>query len=239
MRARHRHFNPRDAGANVVYDARYISGVSIGGSVSTWPDRSRNAYDATQTTGANQPTLEDGPAVRTNGSSHFMVIPTGPTINTGVGHCVLITVKQIAFGNSSFPGIVNIKTNESNSWEATFAASGQTAFRWMLTGSQSSFARLRWNVSSNTNKQIVAFQYNGSGAETSGNTSLKVDGDTKSLTPASVFANLTHEARIGRHNNNYGNNDYHQIALLNFDVANPLRKRLEHAAAFSFKISCN
>jgi hypothetical protein len=239
MRARHRHFNARDAGAALCLDARYISGVSIGGAVSTWPDRSRNAYDATQTTSANRPTLEDGPAVRTNGSSHFMVIPTGPTINTGVGHCVLITVKQIAFGNSSFPDIVNIKTNESNNWQAAFAVSGQTSYRWLLSGSAVSFARLRWDVSSNTNKQIVAFQYNGSGAGTSGNTSLKVDGNTKSLTSASSFSEVTHEARIGRANNNYGNNDYHQIALLNFDVANPLRKRLEHAAAYSFKISCN
>jgi hypothetical protein len=237
MRARHRHFNPRDAGANVVYDARYISGVSIGGEVSTWPDRSRNAYDATQTTSANRPTLEDGPAVRTNGSSHFMVIATGPTINTNAGHCVLVVIKQIGFGNSQYPNILNVKTNETNNWAASF--SSNSSYDWILSGSASSFARLRWDVSSNTNKQIVALQYNGSGAATAGNTSLKVDGDTKSLTSAGNFGGLTHEARIGRDNNFYGNNDYHQIALLNFDVANPLRKRLEHAAAYSFKISCN
>jgi hypothetical protein len=205
--------------------------------VSTWSDRSRNAYNATQTTGANQPTLEVGPAVRTNGISQFMVIPTGPTINTGNGHCILIVIKQIGFGNSQFPDIVNFKSNEANNYQIFF--SNNNAYDWIGLGSASNFSRLRWDVNSNTNKQIVAFQYNGFGAGTSGNSSLKVDGDSKVLIASSTFAPCTHEARMGRANNNYANNDYHQIALLNFDVANPIRKRLEHAAAFSFKISCS
>jgi hypothetical protein len=56
MRARQRHLNPRSAGATVVFDARYITGLSDGGNVSSWSDRSGNANNAT--TGSNYPTYE-------------------------------------------------------------------------------------------------------------------------------------------------------------------------------------
>jgi hypothetical protein len=56
MRARQRHLNPKAAGAAVVFDARYITGLSDGGNVSSWNDRSGNANNAT--TASNYPTYE-------------------------------------------------------------------------------------------------------------------------------------------------------------------------------------
>jgi hypothetical protein len=55
MRARQRHINPKAAGANLVLDARYISGIADGAGISTWSDRSGNGYDATQSNSTRQP----------------------------------------------------------------------------------------------------------------------------------------------------------------------------------------
>lgn len=76
MRARQRHLNARHAGAMFVLDARFID-QSDNTAVSTWSDRSGNGYDVSQTTGANQPTLqtqEQGGSsiVRFDGSNDFL-----------------------------------------------------------------------------------------------------------------------------------------------------------------------
>ena len=56
MRARQRHLNPKAAGASVVFDSRYITGLSDGSNVTSWSDRSGNANNATNT--SNYPTYE-------------------------------------------------------------------------------------------------------------------------------------------------------------------------------------
>ena len=48
MRARHRHFNPGHAGASMVLDSRFVHGLSNSDPVSVWDDRSGNGNSATQ-----------------------------------------------------------------------------------------------------------------------------------------------------------------------------------------------
>ena len=79
MRARQRHFNARDAGAGTVFDARFISDISDNSTLDTWRDRSRNAWNATQT-GALRPTyiareLNGQPVVSC--ASQFMTFSAG------------------------------------------------------------------------------------------------------------------------------------------------------------------
>ena len=58
MRARQRHFNPRDAGANMVFDARFID-QAADTEVTSWPNRSTGDA-ATQVSGGSPGYLYEG-----------------------------------------------------------------------------------------------------------------------------------------------------------------------------------
>ena len=57
MRARHRHFNPAQAGATLALDARYLNQANAS-AVSSWPSRPSGSFTMEQGTAANQPTLQ-------------------------------------------------------------------------------------------------------------------------------------------------------------------------------------
>ena len=241
MRARHRHFNPRDAGANLVYDSRRISGLSNNDPVSTWNDISKNAYDATGTSTARPLYITQvqggNPALRFDGSNDQLSIPSGPSLSTTAGFNVQVVIKQTAF-NTQYPNILDFKTNETNNW--TFAFSNQSPYQWILMGSAGNFARLRWNTTANTNTNILNVRYNGSGSSTAANWNLIFNGLSQTLTSASSFAPNSSDASIGAEQNNSWNNaDYYHISLINAEAHESLRKRLNHAAAYSFKIACS
>lgn len=80
---RQRHLNPKDAGASLVLDARYITG-NDGDAIGTWSDRSGNANDATQGTAANKPLLKVNiqggqPALLFDGINDSLATAYGPT----------------------------------------------------------------------------------------------------------------------------------------------------------------
>ena len=58
MRARHRHFTYKAAGAVVAYDARYLTD-SDGTALQTWPDRA-GTYNATEATTTKRPLVRTG-----------------------------------------------------------------------------------------------------------------------------------------------------------------------------------
>lgn len=241
MRARQRHFNPRDAGANLVYDSRRISGLSNNDPVSTWPDISRNAYDATGTSTARPLYITQvqggNPALRFDGSNDQLSIPSGPSLSTTAGFNVQVVIKQTAF-NTQYPNILDFKTNETNNW--VFGFSNQPAYQWILMGSDGNFARLRWNTTANTNTNILNVKYNGSGSSTAANWNLIFNGLSQTLTSADAFAPNSSGAGIGaEQNNNWNNADYYHISLINAEASESLRKRLNHASAYSFKIACS
>ena len=245
MRARHRHFNPRDAGANLVYDSRRVYGLSDNDPVSTWPDISRNAYDATGSSTARplyKTAVQGGnPTLRFDGSNDRMELAIGPSISTGAGNEIQVVIKQISFtaGGSAFPVIMDLKTNLTNNW--VFIYSSNASYNWPAFGSGASWSNLRWNATANTNFNIINVGYNGSGATTNGNFSLHFNGDSKSLTASGGFGGTTVNPSIGGRSgaNLFNNADYYQVTLINSAASNSLRKRLNHAAAFSFKIACN
>jgi hypothetical protein len=103
MRARQRHFNARDADAGAVFDARFISGVSNNTALSTWPDRSRNAWDATQS-GAARPTylasgLNGQPVVSCN--SQFMPFSGGALFQNKSEGYMLVVCRSASTGGST------------------------------------------------------------------------------------------------------------------------------------------
>ena len=56
MRGRQRHFNPRDAGATLALDARFVFGKSNNDELETWPGRA--GADATQTEAGKKPVYQ-------------------------------------------------------------------------------------------------------------------------------------------------------------------------------------
>ncbi len=84
MRARQRHLNPKSAGANLVLDARFITGLSDGTGVETWADVSGNGYNATQSVSGNRPlyrtAIQGGqPGILFDGTDDWMATTYGPT----------------------------------------------------------------------------------------------------------------------------------------------------------------
>ena len=245
MRARHRHFNPRDAGASVVYDSRRISGLSNNDPVSTWPDISRNNYNATQT-GTARPTFKTAqqggnPTLNFDGSNDNLEIPLGPALNTAQGHFVSSVAKYDSTA-AIYPVLFSVKTNFANNYILFFGASGDSAYRWPSIGSDSNFARLRWDSATNGNNNIWTLTYNGAGSLTNGNYKLFFNSDEKPLTASGSYGSVTGTARLGAYltsPSGFLKGDIYNFTIIQNEISNSLRKRCDHASAYSFKIACS
>ena len=224
MRARHRHFNPKAAGAIAAYDARFIS-ASDGDAISTWTSLT-GANDATQATSANRPSYETNeingaPAVLFNGSVKQLeisiTIPTDLTV-------VSVTRRGATARSTGVFGTNSAGTKRFSAYlwtnnEVYTNYNVQKAFGAppILTGN---FILSETKVGTTSNQ---VYQ-NGSSwrAALTGTTS------------SSSFTRLGYSE--------FGVSPNHLLArtcLLDIAASDALRKRLEHAAAFSFKISCN
>jgi len=219
MHRRARHFNARDAGADLVLDSRFITGLADGDPVSTWSDRSGNANDATGV-GAARPeykiniqggspvvrfdAIDDGMSTNCNLNNPFTIIYTGRTIS-GISNRTILSRDQnrvIAYNRSS-NGVFNGATvvNSTQTTPGTNVAIGT-----LVVGATS------------------AFFANGSDI-TTGTTGT---GNWGRLSFGFVGVNFT-----------IASADVSQVLGLPMDLSPALRRRIEHAAAFSFKIPCN
>lgn len=121
-------------GATASYDARFISGLSDAGAVSSWSDQSGNGYTATQGTAANQPTYRvdvfgGQPSVRFDGSDDFLGHGADNT-----AQCMIFAVAQTrsaqsgayrgvcAFGPTNQHGTMLLSIVDSGNW-GTFTGS--------------------------------------------------------------------------------------------------------------------
>jgi hypothetical protein len=227
MRLRHRHFNPAHADATMAFDARYGFSQADGTSVSSWPDRSRTAISATQANGANQPTYETNeingqPVVSFDGS------------NDSMGHgqdnaasCVWVVVAKVRSTQSGFRGFA--AAGASGSSAGTMILSRvSTAGTW---GTFSSAENAAITTPANGTAYIFTMVDNGANGGAfflSGAADGTYAGD-------SIGQATKHIGGIG------GQNTASDIAVVTLmpAVNTALRKRLEHASAYSFKLSCN
>jgi hypothetical protein len=229
MRARHRHFNPRDAGAKLALDSRFISGLSDGDPVSTWTDKSTTGTNVTQS-GALRPTIEfseqgGNPVVRFNGSNSL----TGSAAN-------LIT------GSNSRMLFVLAKKSNTNNIDVLYGWGSATAgqnFGFYGLDNEIVTAWL-WNEGdfntslSCASPTILALTYDGSTTRSYGN------GAAGGTSGSSVNTGTTY-LHVGQNASNGGNKltgDLMQIIVIPGESSS-LRRRIEHHAAFSFKIACS
>jgi hypothetical protein len=239
MRARHRHLNQRDAGATLVLDSRRISGLSDGNAVSQWDDASRSGWNVTQATGALQPLYKTAikggqPVVRFDGENATnagdrLISSSVSAAQTFSALIVFQLFSADTNGAVIFDSFSNVAcvfytgTGGDNPNNFAFAAGGGTP----SVASRNNI----WN--------IAACQFSGAtsfGSFNGTKTTVSTTIGSNSLTGISI-GNLRGTPPIAT---NYSfNGDMALIAIISTALADPLRKRLEHAAAYSFKISCN
>jgi hypothetical protein len=232
MRARHRHFNPKSAGAVAAYDARFISGLSDGDNVSTWASRT-GTNDATQTTVGKQPNYE------TNEIGGQPVVNFTPANSDELE--INITVPSsatiVAVHRRSTAGIHTVNFGE-------LEASTPRYTLWWFTDN---IIYVSWNgnnlqtfspAQTTTGSLVVTTTKNGTTSS-----QVYINGATfrAAIVPSASNGAFNRLGRSAGAAQPYGFNNgaIGSACLIDAFVSDGLRRRLEHAAAFSFKIACN
>lgn len=245
MRLRNRHFNARHAGASLVLDSRFIN-QSDNTEVSSWSDRSANAYTIQQTTQANRPTFQTAemngnPVVRFDGSNDFL--DGGDILDMGSNSLInMVTAKRTSGAAGSLSqkasarGLVGrwallrdggsylgLYNSQITTFTPTAAESSTSPRIYTQTIERSTASRVRFD-----------------GAQQSSVTITGNDGDSHNTSDpyyVGAYGNSTGSGPIAGY---YFNGDIAQVVVLfTSSFSNSVLKRLEHAAAFSFKIACN
>jgi hypothetical protein len=222
----------------VVFDARFISGISAGGDVGTWSDRSGNANDATEAT--TKPTYE----VNRQGGAPAVVfvkansdkLACGSSVFTGSSQRVVIT----AYKSTSTGTYVDSVCGQSGSATtgSWFTIQSRTQ---SVTGDPyvAGFAADTQNNKSTPDNawKIACGAYNGTNLITRKNGS-EIDSVARTLnTNNSAF-------RLGHSLNNTTPQEYLAgdigVAMAGqITYSLPLIKRMEHGVAYSYKIACS
>lgn len=230
MRARHRHFNPCFAGATAVFDSRYIDGLSDGSTLETWTSRS-GSNNLSQSDSSKRPTYETNeingnPSVFWDGSNDDEMLFSSALAFSN--NSFVIVYKNSDATNGS---VVWCRNNNSNDW--VYFATNSTTFDNTVSGQVSRTHNLG-NVF-----LIASGTRTGSSAMTIWVNSIAGSTDSSSI-PATWTTTGIGKYSAASTNWPFNTNGHLGLALL-ADVAwsDALRRRCEHAAAFSFKIACN
>lgn len=241
MRRRHRHFNPRTAGADLVLDARYID-QSDNTAVSSWADRSGNAYDASQSTSGNQPTFRTGQqggcgGVDFGGADDFLIGSYSPTAVPRTVHSVF---------QSDISGVATLfqvpqRPNPSG-WMARW---GIQSSQFLIAGDLTTTnQRLSSTPSNATSARIGSWS-----SDSSRNVSLSLEGTAQTVlgnppvavsTPTTAGYRLGSILFVGAQTAQWWDGRIFSVHVWGDEqITATLRKRCEHASAYSYKIACN
>lgn len=241
---RQRHLNPRDAGAVLVLDSRFIAGLSDNDPISTWYDRSRLNNNATQS-GTARPvyktSIQGGqPVVRFNGTDSSFNLGTSSALQPST-LLVIATIRRTSDWSSANFGVLWCKNNgayNSNGWYFTVEANTANKLVLQMDGSSAFYNGSNPNsifslnggtiftIRKSTNQ--VQFLYNG--------TSISSQSDSSTIT------STTQTKYLGDNSPAYAGGlfpgDMAQI-IISADLSISLRRRLEQFSALSFKIACS
>jgi hypothetical protein len=239
MRARHRHLKPSSLSATIAYDSRYIN-ESDGTTIQTWSDLSGNARDLSQSDSAKRPTfktaIQGGCGVmRFDGSNDSMGTASYAVTNVTSG--LMVTQSSQNATSVIFERSANF--NNSNWMYACFVINNTTV-QW---GHKTLLGYAAANFTTRpTSWCVIQFNYNGN----DGSFTLFSNGTALTKTYVSTQNHDTGTSSsvptfVGARNNAqfFYNGDMGELMTIPSDVGDPMRKRLNHHAAYSFKISCN
>jgi hypothetical protein len=230
--------NMGPAGMSLHLDPRFISGVSNGGSLATWNDRTASANNATQSS-PNQPTYQTSaqggaPAIRFNSSSPLYMTCSAAPFSGTAQRIMIVAYKSTATG-SYVNGICG---------QSDLAATGT----WFMIQSRTivvtgdpylaGYAADTTNNATTPDNQwkVASAEWDGTTLYTRKN-GVQVDAVSQSLDTVST------PFRIGHSYSTF------PVELLDGDIGSitagqrsyslPMVRRMEHSIAFSHKIPCS
>lgn len=217
----------------MAFDSRYGFSQSDNTAVSTWSGRSGTTISATQSSASNQPTYQTNeiggqPVISFDGANDTLIHTANNNAN-----CVWMVVAKIRSLQSSFKGFAAAGPNNSDGTmilSRTNLSGGSGPWGTYVSGS--------FGVGSNTiPTNNVAYIFSmvdngGSGGSffLNGASDGSYVGNARGQSTKHIGGNLT-DGQITA-------SDIGNVTLMP-DITTPLRKRLEHSAAYSFKIACN
>jgi hypothetical protein len=237
MRARQRHLTGRAAGAQFYFDSRRISGLSNGDAVSQWDDLSSASNNATQGTAANQPAYRTNikggqPMVDFDGSNDRLV--TGTT-TYGSGATLIATAKSDTTGNN---GVI-VYIGNLTSYTPNYNTFGLNHYqnKWVVENYSNPTDRSVTYSPDDTDFNVLSGIIN----DNSVNRIFKNGIAGGTATSVSININSAVLPSIGMTSATLNPLNGYIGVLSYFNVAftASLRKRFEHAQAYSFKIACS
>lgn len=238
MRARHRHFNPAHAGATLVLDARFIDQAD-NTAVSSWASRPRGSFTMAQTTQSYQPTLQlaevnGQPIVRFDGSNDFM---TCSRVATTSNFTSMVVLK----GNAQSGRFVfGQRVTSANVGRTTFCGvNGTSPFQKGILFFNNGSSYLLESATDVFTNSATLFCSESDG---SGNSHVRVtNGAKEAALTGQTWTPENADARLGALSESFNqfSGDIGAVTFFPAQCSDAMRIRAHHAAAYSFKISCN
>jgi hypothetical protein len=233
MRARQRHFNPKTAGADLVLDARFLT-ASNDDAIGTWTSRT-GINDATQVTAASKPTYK----VNMSGGQPALYFDG----NDNMGFASSI----ISGTPDGFATFIYKVDNDPPAAEATtgpvLGGFGPTFFNnhwpWVDGVIYDGFGSNSRKTLGNPTPSLASFRIISQHSAAS-DFVTNIDGSQFYSTSTNTVG-WSNTQKIGV-NGSLSVNLLGHISLVIFAPLKPaasLRKRIEHSAAFSFKLACS
>jgi len=235
MRARQRHLNPAAAGATAVFDARFGLTMADGAAVDTWSNRT-GTNNATQSTSTLRPIYRatggnaNTPAVEFDGTDDRLTHAIGLTVAPNL---VMAVAKRTGGANPScIAAFMPPSTANFNSIYARWV----TGDNWGFAPGESGQSILNAYkicsavpASTNTASSSTTMWTNGTNETTV--TGTRYGGDAQDRRALGNQANATVDAPLV--------GSISQVIAIPADISAALRRRLEKAAGYSFKIACS
>lgn len=241
MHRRARHLNVRDAGAVLVLDSRFITGLNDNAAVATWNDRSRNGSNATQATVGKQPTyrtsIQGGQPALQFTSANQQWIGGNTTINTTTTTCVtLFTMNSSSRAYARILAIADSISPDYNSAQSTtFHCRDNVSSQLNIWRGGS--PRLTSVTIALATPTLASTVFNGSTC------AFRLAGTQRaSVASTGNFNANTYRCGWSINVNDYGDYlDGYQFCNYLFNSAPDvsLLRRIEHSAALAFKIACS
>ena len=249
MRARQRHFKfGAISNAKIVLDSRYIQ-QSDNTALSSWADRSGNANDVSQSTPANQPTFQTAEQggngiVRFDGSNDVLT-RAEIGISSPVKGTLICFLKRNSGSTGDFLTTLEIPEYFRLLISTTGPFSLRVGINWIGypdNGTTTIDPSVGYAMSTDS-YFISSISYNGGTATSSASYSVAINGKAETVVQNGAGSGLGRGSTVGIGARGTGLQhtgcDIGFVGVFGIDMPASLRRRCEHANAFSFKHQSN
>jgi hypothetical protein len=232
LNRRHRHFNPASAGAVVALDARFLTGLADGDSVTSWT-RTGSATG----TSAVPPKFKIGIMNGSNAVRFALIdrIDIGVVFSSGGATAIVVTT--MASGSGAFARLASLwGTSGGRDFDSTPNVA-------LLLRDNGSAAIGAYYNSSPHNSRAVTYDVPFVGTGLFGGNTIKtgVNGTFSTATPTTSTLSVSY-VTIGVSDTvglaDYLVGDFAAIVVVPSAISDAIRRRIEQSLAFSFRIAC-